>query len=126
MISFRSALLPALLAASLAAPSALAQPGVTVRDRIEQSLPTRAEKSDSFNEGLLAYDKGDYARAFEIWLPLAQQDDLASMRNVALLLKEGRGTASDATRALYYYQRAGRGGLGYAHCTTVLRYIYGG
>lgn len=125
MISFRSALLPALLAASFAAPCALAQPGVTVRDRIEQTLPTQAEKSDRFNEGLLAHDKGDYARAFEIWLPLAQQDDLAAMRNVALQLKEGRGTEPDATRALYFFERAGRGGLVSAQVNTAFMYLNG-
>jgi len=125
MISFRSALLPALLAASFAAPYALAQPGVTVRDRIEQTLPTQAEKSDRFNEGLLAHDKGDYARAFEIWLPLAQQDDLAAMRNVALQLKEGRGTEPDATRALYFFERAGRSGLVSAQVNTAFMYLNG-
>lgn len=125
MISFRSALLSALLAACVAAPAALAQPGVTVRDRIEQARPTSAEKSDSFNEGLLAYDKGNYARAFEIWLPLAQQDDLAAMRNVALLLKEGRGTQPDAVRALYFFERAGRGGLVSAQVNTAFMYLNG-
>lgn len=128
MTFFRSALLPALLIAAsvavFAAPAA-AQPGVTVRDRIEQALPTQSEKADRFNEGLLAHDKGDYARAFEIWLPLAQQDDLAAMRNVALLLKEGRGTTPNPERALYFFERAGRGGLISAQVNTAFMYLNG-
>ncbi|MEQ9144210.1 MAG: tetratricopeptide repeat protein [Parvibaculaceae bacterium] len=64
-----------------------------------------------FDEGIRAYDAGDYAHAFEIWLPLAQAGDLAAQRNVAHLLRLGQGTEMDRPRALYFYERAARAGL---------------
>ncbi len=107
------------------APLAFAQPGVTVEDRLEQSRPDVAERSARFDEGVAAYDAGDYEEAFDIWLPLAQNDDLAAMRNVALLLRKGKGTARDPERAIYFYERAARGGLTSAQVNAAFMYLDG-
>lgn len=105
--------------------AAQAQPGITVQDRIGESRPSSAEKSERFDEGVAAYDVGDYAGAFDIWLPLAQNDDLAAMRNVALLLRQGKGTSRDPERALYFYERAGRGGLVSAQVNAAFMHLDG-
>ena len=104
---------------------ALAQPGVTVGDRLEQSRPDAAERSARFDEGVAAYDAGDYRKAFDIWLPLAQNDDLAAMRNVALLLRKGQGTTRDPERAIYFYERAAQGGLTSAQVNAAFMYLDG-
>ena len=114
-------LLPALL---LALP-AHAAPGVTVDGELQEVAPTEAEQRARFDEGVTAYDAGDFSKAYEIWLPLAQRDDLAAMRNVALLLREGRGVERDPARALYFYERAARGGLVAAQLNTAFMYLEG-
>lgn len=106
-----------------AAPSAA--PGATVQEQVEQTGPTRAEVAARFDEGVAAYDEGDYARAYDIWLPLAQQDDLAAMRNVALLLRKGLGVERNPERALYFYERAAHGGLVSAQVNTAFMYLEG-
>jgi TPR repeat protein len=117
-------LLPALFLALFPAASGAA-PGVTVQEQIEKSGPTRGELRARFDEGVASYDRGDYARAYEIWLPLAQRDDLAAMRNVALLLRKGRGVERDPERARYFYERAAHGGLVSAQVNTAFMHLAG-
>jgi len=116
-----------LLTTALALPHiASAQgPGTTVRDRLEQSSGMARPDGDRFDEGVAAYDAGDYATAFEIWLPLAQRDDLAAMRNVALLLRQGKGIERDPERALYFYERSGRAGLVASQVNSAFMYLDG-
>ena len=73
--------------------------------------PRLAEDQLKFEEGVQAYDAGDQAAAFAIWLPLAKAGDLAAQRNVAHLLRKGLGVEADPTRALFFYERAARAGL---------------
>lgn len=117
-------LLPALFLALIPA-SLRAAPGVTVEGQIEEGGPSEAQQKVLFDEGVAAYDAGNFTQAYEIWLPLAQRDDLAAMRNVALLLREGRGVERDPERALYFYERAARGGLVSAQLNTAFMYLEG-
>ncbi len=68
-------------------------------------------KPRQFDIGVALYDANDFSGAYAIWLPLAQKNDLAAQRNVAHLLRRGKGTPQDLTRALYFYERASDGGL---------------
>lgn len=70
-----------------------------------------AEKASRFDEGVAAYDAGDFASAYRIWDELARQDDLAAMRNVAQLLRQGRGVEKDSARAFKLYTEAAEKGL---------------
>jgi len=94
-----------------------------------QTLPEHAAPlpppSARFLEGVTAYDMGDYKRAFEVWLPLAQGGDLAAMRNVALLLRKGEGTKRDPERALWFYEEAGRKGFGLAQLNAAFMHLEG-
>ncbi|MCF8469500.1 MAG: sel1 repeat family protein [Parvibaculum sp.] len=105
--------------------SVRAEPGMTVHERLEQQPLTQEQRAARFDKGVAAYDAGDYARAYDIWLPVAQTGDLAAMRNVALLLRQGKGVARDPERALYFYERAGRGGLVSAQVNTAFMYLDG-
>jgi TPR repeat protein len=78
-----------------------------------------------FQEGVTAYDQGDFKRAFDIWLPLAQGGDLAAMRNVALLMRKGEGTVKDPKRALWFYEEAGRKGFALAQLNAAFMYLEG-
>jgi len=65
----------------------------------------------TFDEGTAAYDSGDYKRAFKIFSKLADNEDLAAMRNVALMERQGLGTDKDPEAALHLYEYVARAGL---------------
>jgi TPR repeat protein len=69
-----------------------------------------AEIAKIFDSGVAAYDAGDYQQAFKIWWDL-RYEDLAAMRNLALMLRKGQGVAKDPKKAEELYQRAAEAGL---------------
>jgi hypothetical protein len=97
----------------LTAMLALASPARAQVDEFDDDFGpmTSAEQTALFEEGVAAYDVEDYARAFEIWLPLAQTGNMAAQRNVANMLRQGLGTPQDLPRAVYFYRRAADAGL---------------
>jgi len=72
------------------------------------------ETSDSikaaFDSGIAAYDARDYAKAYQIWSSI-DDEDVAAMRNVAMMRRQGLGTPKDAKGAEEMYQRAADAGL---------------
>jgi TPR repeat protein len=64
----------------------------------------------AFEEGVKAYDAGDYAKAFAVFKDRAS-DDAAAMRNVALMLRKGEGVAKDPAGARKWLLRAAIAGL---------------
>ena len=64
-----------------------------------------------FKQGVAAYDAKKYGRAFELWLPLAQNGDLAAQRNVAHLLRRGLGVEQDLPRARKFYEQSAEFGF---------------
>lgn len=83
----------------------------TSPDGIGPDYKKVGNKPRQFDIGVALYDANDFAGAYAIWLPLAQRDDIAAQRNVAHLLRHGKGTPQDLPRALYFYERASEGGL---------------
>lgn len=69
------------------------------------------EKASRFDEGVAAYDAGDFATAYRIWYELARDNDLAAMRNAAQLLRQGKGVAKDSKLAFRLYREAAEKGL---------------
>lgn len=65
----------------------------------------------TFNQGVAAYDAGNFEEAYKIFHDLAENDDLAAMRNVALMLRNGKGVEKDPDKALDWYERAAEAGL---------------
>ena len=63
-----------------------------------------------FDSGVAAYDARDYAKAFKIWSSI-QDEDLAAMRNVAMMLRRGQGTAKNPRKAEEIYAVAAEAGL---------------
>lgn len=63
-----------------------------------------------FDSGVAAYDAGHYEEAFKIWWSL-KDEDLAAMRNVAMMLRKGQGTPKDPRKAEEIYQIAAEAGL---------------
>ncbi|MEY4966769.1 MAG: hypothetical protein RL274_2352 [Pseudomonadota bacterium] len=71
---------------------------------------TGKEIAAVFDTGVVAYDAGNYEQAFKIWWDL-QYEDIAAMRNVAMMLRKGQGTTRDPRRAVTIYERAAEAGL---------------
>ena len=67
---------------------------------------------DDFQRGLVAYERGDYSAARTFWQPLADNYDLAALRNIGHLYRLGQGVARDGEKAVRYYMRAAE--LGFA------------
>lgn len=71
---------------------------------------TGKEIAAAFDSGVAAYDAGNYEQAFKIWWDL-QFEDLAAMRNVAMMLRKGQGVQRDPRQAEVIYERAAKAGL---------------
>lgn len=69
-----------------------------------------AEIAKIFDSGVAAYDAGNYEQAFKIWWDL-RYEDLAAMRNLAMMLRKGQGVAKDPKKAEELFQRAAEAGL---------------
>src|SRR6187399_2989574 len=68
------------------------------------------ELARTFDGGVAAYDAGDKERAFRVWSAIADQD-VAAMRNVAMMLRKGEGVKQDLPAAEAMYRRAAQAGL---------------
>ena len=66
---------------------------------------TGKEIAAIFDTGVAAYDAGDYEQAFKIWWEL-QFEDVAAMRNVAMMLRKGQGVQRDPRQAEVILERA--------------------
>ena len=62
------------------------------------TLPPRAS-ADPFEDGVSAFERGDYATALRIWRPLAEDDPRAAI-NLGVMYAEGLGVQKDAVEAL--------------------------
>src|ERR1700744_4911680 len=69
-----------------------------------------AEIAKIFDSGVAAYDAGNYTQAFKIWWGL-RYEDLAAMRNLAMMLRKGQGVLKDPKKAEEIYERAADAGL---------------
>ena len=59
-----------------------------------------------FEDGVAAAEKGDYATAFQLWRPLAEQGNAAAQHNLGLLYNNGQGVALNYAEAVRWYRKA--------------------
>ena len=83
-----------------------------------------AQLSDTFDKGLAAYDAGDFPTAYKYWSSIDNYD-LAAMRNVAMMLREGKGVAKDPKAAEDLYETAAEAGLPTAMADLAEMYLNG-
>jgi len=67
-------------------------------------------RAGPFEDGVAAYDQGQFQRAFELWLPLAQGGNAAVQFNLATLYEKGSGVAQDLKEAARWYLEAAKQG----------------
>jgi TPR repeat protein len=64
-----------------------------------------------FDEGMAAYEAGDFATALAEWQPLAEQGSAAAQFNLGLLHYHGKGVAENRAEAARWFLRAAEGGF---------------
>lgn len=84
-----------------------------------------ADKRARFEVATAAYDAGDYPRAYQIWAELADEDDLAAMRNAAQMLRQGKGVAKNLEKAFDLYKEAAEKGFVTAMANVAEMYLSG-
>lgn len=60
----------------------------------------------NFQDGVNAYEKGDYKTAFTIFEDLASKGDADSQRNLGLMYYNGQGVKQDYKKAIEWYEKA--------------------
>src|SRR5512140_464493 len=73
-----------------------------------QGTPTA--RAGPFEDGVAAYDRGEFRTAFELWLPLAQGGNATVQFNLATLYEKGSGVAQDSAEAARWYLEAAKQG----------------
>ncbi len=79
----------------------------------------------AFERGLAAYGEGDYAAAFEQWLPLAERGHVLAQYDVALMFDNGQGVPRNDAEALRWYGEAADSGHAGAQNNLGLMYAAG-
>jgi hypothetical protein len=61
-------------------------------------------------DGLAAYNRGDYTAALGAWLPLAERGDMDAQFNLGAMYQAGRGVRRDYPEAAKWYRKAAESG----------------
>ena len=59
-----------------------------------------------FDDGLAAYEQGDYATAFSIWKLLAEQGDAYAQTSLGWMCEMGQDVPQDYKEAVKWYRKA--------------------
>ena len=78
-----------------------------------------------FDDGLAAYNRGDYETAFEEWLPLAELGDADAQFNLALTYDDGECVPVNDAEAVKWYRLAAEQGHTKAQTNLGVMYYYG-
>jgi hypothetical protein len=73
-------------------------------------LVATAAFAGAYEDGVAAYDRGDYANSLASWLPLAGHGHRTAAFNVAVLYEKGLGTPQDFREAARWYVKAAEEG----------------
>jgi TPR repeat protein len=77
-------------------------------------------------DGLAAYQRGDYALALRLWQPLADRGDAVAQNNLGVLYANGSGVPQDWLMAITWYQKAADQGYATAQYNLGVRFADGG
>ena len=80
---------------------------------------------DSVQKGRLAYEKGDYGTALQIFTPLAQEGDLVAQLNLAKMYREGRGVSKNYKAAVKWFNLSAAQGNAVAQYHLGVAYSFG-
>lgn len=87
--------------------------------------PTQPVRAATFDQGLDAFQAGNYKQAADIWLELADAGDRQAQYAVGKLYESGQGVPQNYARAAEWYGRAAKQGLAAAQNNLALLYNTG-
>ena len=64
-----------------------------------------------FKDGLAAYNSGDYVRAYETFLPLAEAGNAKAQHLLGHMYIEGNGVEKDTKQGLQWFRKAAQQGV---------------
>ena len=88
--------------------------------------PVNAAPLDQeFRSGLSAYNSGNYLKALQIWLPLAEHEDAPSQAGVGFIYHRGLGVSVDDHKAFFWSRKAAEHGQPEGQMMVGTLYFYG-
>jgi len=81
--------------------------------------------AEPLEDGMAAYHAKDYARAAELWAPLAEKGDATAQYYLGTLYAEGHGVAKNDATAFTWFQRAANQGNAAAQYNVGASYAEG-
>ena len=78
------------------------------------SFTSGSAMAASFDDGVVAFIKGDSATAIKIWQPLADKGDRDAQYHLGYMFQTGTGVAKNNEKAHYWYSKAAQNGHGKA------------
>jgi TPR repeat protein len=87
-----------------------------------QATPLRAA---SFEEGLSAFNAGDFSHAVSIWSRLSRDGDAKAQASLGFMYYSGKGVRRDDGQSLYWFRQAAEAGQPTAQFFLGLQYFYG-
>ncbi len=78
--------------------------------------------ANAVNDGVEAYQQGNYWKAFELWQPVAQQGDPVAQYNMGVLYINGQGFPKNVKQAIKWFEMSAE--QGYANAQYVLGNVY--
>lgn len=69
---------------------------------------------ETFDDGAVAFIKGDGEAAYKIWKPLAEKGNTEAQYHLGYMFQTGTGVPADKTKALFWYNLAAKNGNGKA------------
>ncbi|MFZ7136482.1 tetratricopeptide repeat protein [Avibacterium avium] len=78
-----------------------------------------------YQQGLEAANKNDFATAFKLWLPLAEQGNAVAQNSLGVMYEKGQGIKQDYAEAVKWYLQAAEQGNAVAQNNLGLLYDSG-
>jgi TPR repeat protein len=71
---------------------------------------TAGAQAGPWEDGMVAYNRGDYVPAIRLFRPLAEQGNPKAQAQIGTMYRKGEGTASSPTRAFMWFSLAAKRG----------------
>lgn len=79
----------------------------------------------TLENGLAAYERGDYTNALGAWIPLAERGNTDAQYNLGVMYYAGKGVRRDYPEAVRWYRKSAEGGNAFAQARLAAMYQQG-
>ena len=87
--------------------------------------PAVASAASQFDQGVAAFNRGDYSTAYRLFRPLAEQGYALAQFNLGLMYANGQGVPQDYAAAVSWYRKAADQGNASAQYNLGVAYATG-